>query len=1372
MICTTICTESDTAPAKSPKRSQYSGNLTFCVLRAKNLEKKDILGKSDPFVVVKYNNAEHSSPTMNNNQNPEWNFSQTFEIDGERPGKIEVQVFDDDYGAQDELGTAEFDVRDLVLADQSQEPIWINLENCASGTIQISSEFMPVTGEWTMKESVEGIGYERGPEFDRNVRKSFKRIIRTVDADGNVVEQVLDEPTMPAIEIPKTEMSRSVEKGDGMVRKSFKKIIRTVDAEGNVTEQVIEDDSTPTSWEMANVDLPGGMEMVASQSRVTSVKKTIDEFGNIISEDIQTRDLEGEVDFDQLTRSSGSPVKKTSVKTVKKTVTVFAEESDNRPVVETSTSSSSQRTITTVDSHGNVVREVVKDDEIDWDPEETVVKTSTKKVSKTIHHTLEGIEESPPTEIQKTSIQINQRPRFDEIIFVLHGAKDLENVDWVGSSDPYAVITFGSQCSRTKTIRDNLNPMWEHEVTFQVDERAPSHINIELFDENITRQDCLGNTSVEVAKIKMSGSLSEAGQKLSNCKSGDISFSAKYITKMRIPQSSRSVEGDDDADEDDDEILKKMDHLGLEKICLKRKGSSDSVGSNESTDGLLKEVTHRQGNLTQKIETLKKTIRKSMTPESLQSWEGSSEVVYSSQFESQTQPGQLFSRTFELLDNEGNPIPRCGGSAWQNVKYFHTSSQPFQNVTSLRAHFVTAFEPDVPEVGEEQIEVEGQSSVQYEESFNTAVKQSSYVASSDSFVSQSSSSTLAQHGSLPPSHGSLGLELLLSESGRERKAELTPTGEISYGTEQRSQVKEWVEPLISSSCLADRQFWRDDKSSRQSSSSTMSPDGCQQWIKGSHSQRSPVSHLVANQSLPSSPSRKPFVKQRTIVTSELFSSDEDRSRSLELIYSESEDDQKQKLSNIYRTASPAHDHEKLEKRKASFTQVKRVDRQLSDNELISGSSSPDLSKGTFSPQFTSSPLNPPSLSSVRGHKRVVESGFEEQIPAPEFGDDGMSAGKPDLQTTKTNTSSLQKQDSREISSGRERGPVREPSFIYDTSVEAFGSEGASIDDPVIESDFMGNEGNTKRSSDISILTKIASEIDLEPIDPFQAGADSLYLSGDFDLNEEDTETSPREKSNSVHVDFQTFDNLRIPLSNNRLPHESAEFSSPFINVPDSDTKRLSNVSTEGESKISSTPEGESYFMAREESFIKKVHEGELQAMAVEVSDYFSMDSIDDDLTVKPLVEHPEAEIEITDLRPGSDLVVRSVNQAPVSSFETIYDKIALEEMETNTSMTKEELLASLEDKFQGAVELPEYFSSFDDLCQISDMEESSVEEGRRWTAPAGTVEAPILKAEEFVVRLQPVAERTSGHWNELERLLEGQSGREKEADSSTKIEQQ
>ena len=66
--------------------------------------------------------------------------------------------------------------------------------------------------------------------------------------------------------------------------------------------------------------------------------------------------------------------------------------------------------------------------------------------------------------------------------------------------------------------------------------------------------------------------------------------------------------------------------------------------------------------------------------------------------------------------------------------------------------------------------------------------------------------------------------------------------------------------------------------------------------------------------------------------------------------------------------------------------------------------------------------------------------------------------------------------------------MREPSFIYDTSVETFGSEGASVDDLV-------DERSTKRTSDLSILTKIASEIDLEPIDPFQAGADSLYLSG-------------------------------------------------------------------------------------------------------------------------------------------------------------------------------------------------------------------------------------------------------------------------------------
>merc|ERR1712002_228053 len=70
----------------------------------------------------------------------------------------------------------------------------------------------------------------------------------------------------------------------------------------------------------------------------------------------------------------------------------------------------------------------------------------------------------------------------DEIMFILHSAKNLSNKEMLGKSDPYAKVKYGSQESRTKTIKNNLNPIWEHEVTLKVDKRDRHPINIELFD--------------------------------------------------------------------------------------------------------------------------------------------------------------------------------------------------------------------------------------------------------------------------------------------------------------------------------------------------------------------------------------------------------------------------------------------------------------------------------------------------------------------------------------------------------------------------------------------------------------------------------------------------------------------------------------------------------------------------------------------------------------------------------------------------------------------------------------------------------------------------------------------------------------------------
>merc|ERR1719312_2076205 len=108
---------------------------------------------------------------------------------------------------------------------------------------------------------------------------------------------------------------------------------------------------------------------------------------------------------------------------------------------------------------------------------------------------------------------------------------------------------------------------------------------------------------------------------------------------------------------------------------------------------------------------------------------------------------------------------------------------------------------------------------------------------------------------------------------------------------------------------------------------------------GPQSLRSPISVLKDNspvlfQSLPSSPKKKNSVKR--VITSELFSSDKDISRSLELVYTEPNDDPKEKLSTIYKSVAPLKQN--LVERKPSFTKIKRPSIEY---DIHSGSSSPE-----------------------------------------------------------------------------------------------------------------------------------------------------------------------------------------------------------------------------------------------------------------------------------------------------------------------------------------------------------------------------------------------------------------------------------------------
>ena len=91
--------------------------LTFTINKAKDLEKSDFIGKSDPYVVLSYKDKIVKSKTINNSQSPVWNFSLVLDVDHADPGYIEVQIFDEDYAADDKIGQTSVNVRDLLVSD-------------------------------------------------------------------------------------------------------------------------------------------------------------------------------------------------------------------------------------------------------------------------------------------------------------------------------------------------------------------------------------------------------------------------------------------------------------------------------------------------------------------------------------------------------------------------------------------------------------------------------------------------------------------------------------------------------------------------------------------------------------------------------------------------------------------------------------------------------------------------------------------------------------------------------------------------------------------------------------------------------------------------------------------------------------------------------------------------------------------------------------------------------------------------------------------------------------------------------------------------------------------------------------------------------
>ena len=209
--------------------------------------------------------------------------------------------------------------------------------------------------------------------------------------------------------------------------------------------------------------------------------------------------------------------------------------------------------------------------------------------------------------------------------------------------------------------------------------------------------------------------------------------------------------------------------------------------------------------------------------------------------------------------------------------------------------------------------------------------------------------------------------------------------------------------------------------------------------------------------------------------------------------------------------------------------------------------------------------------------------------------------------------------------------------------------------------------------------------------------------------------------------------------------------------------------------ISSTPEGEKYFQKQAEVLYEKAAKGEPLEVEVEVIREASASG--SGLIVQPHGAESEVEgggldgshIDIADLSSEPLLAVKPLRRsaasskgaAALSSFEALYDGAELEEVPGDLALGGEEM--SPEDRFQGhqISGLPPGLSSFENIYEMpvtvypGQGSQLPAEElpGARWSAPADTLEPPVLIREEFDQRYGAVRDKIAEHFSDITELV-------------------
>uniref|UniRef100_A0A0E0KBC2 C2 domain-containing protein n=1 Tax=Oryza punctata TaxID=4537 RepID=A0A0E0KBC2_ORYPU len=173
------------------------GKLTVTVVRAESLKNKELIGKSDPYVVLYIRPMfKEKTSVIDDNLNPEWNETFSLIAEDKETQHLILQVFDEDKLKQDKrLGIAKLPLNDLEM-ESVQE---INLQLLSSldttkvkdkkdrGVLTIKVLYHP----FTKAEALEALELEKKSVEDRRKTKEETAVVSgALDAASGMTSTV------------------------------------------------------------------------------------------------------------------------------------------------------------------------------------------------------------------------------------------------------------------------------------------------------------------------------------------------------------------------------------------------------------------------------------------------------------------------------------------------------------------------------------------------------------------------------------------------------------------------------------------------------------------------------------------------------------------------------------------------------------------------------------------------------------------------------------------------------------------------------------------------------------------------------------------------------------------------------------------------------------------------------------------------------------------------------------------------------------------------------------------------------------------------------------------------------------------------------